>query len=218
MSLASLTSLVGASWAGLQQLQGTQHSKSIAATADFASGSGAASAATQTTDKRPPAGPPPATPPGTGASAQSIIEALSVLSDGDTEGDTASSGHAENADGAISDLLAKILSSVDTNGDGQVSEDELSAFASALSSGGDASGTAMTIGTLEGSGLHADEVPPGLSDARPPRPEEASSRGAAPESVYKSVFDALSQQQDPRGMALDGDLSNQFLNLLSEVA
>ena len=93
---------------------------------------------TQTTAPRAPA-PPPPLPQGSGATAQSLFDALVRGADG---------GPADANAPSLDDLLSNLMTGLDTDGDGKLSTAELkSAFATLTGDAPDPSSQTQTTGT-----------------------------------------------------------------------
>ncbi len=195
MNVSSLSGLSGST--ALSLLQST-------ASSTASSTSSSASAETRRKDAPPP--PPPPRSASGGADAKSLFDALAESNDANGDGLLSQ----DEIDAApMAGLLSSQFSTIDSDADGLLSETELSIAETALRSGEPtgASGKGMTA--------EMGGPPPG----GPPPPGGSNSATDA-QSLYESLFDALSHDESGGSSTVtrDEDLAQRFLSLLSEIA
>ena len=159
---------------------------------------------TTTSDSKAAAPPPPPPPPpsnSSGAEPQSLFSALVENDDADGSGTISA---AEIASSPVSDLLSESFSTIDSDGDGQLTQTEMTEF--------------------EGAMKEAGGPPPGPPPSGPP-PDGGSASSDEEEdavsvlsSLQESLVQALASSEDSASVSLDSDLAKQFLALFEEVA
>ncbi|MBI1170217.1 hypothetical protein GC209_02355 [bacterium] len=184
--------------------------------------------------------PPPGS--GNGTSAQSIVAALlDALSggaqsagqtaasgavtdgDGDSDGSAAATTGATgtSATGSLSDLLTKLVSAIDTNGDGQISADELQSAAQKLQSAG---GNASTTATHHHHGGHrpdndGDDGPSAAASSSAGGAQAASGAGDAAKSLYDALVNAVANEAPgATSVSIGSDVAQKFLSAIKVAA
>ena len=119
----------------------------------------------------------------------------------------------------VADLLSSQFSSIDSDGDGLLTETELDAAESSR----DASATSGAAGAAPPSGPPPSGPPP--SGPPPGSAEEGTTEAdsttatTSAQSLYESLFAAMtSQSEESSTVTLDRNLANQFMSLLKEIA
>jgi hypothetical protein len=135
-------------------------------------------------------------------------------SDGDDDGSTATSTSTSTgaAQGGLADMLTKLVSALDTNGDGQLSAEELKAGAQALQGTG-------------GAGHHhrpdndGDDAGPSAQAPEPASGSAGSTAKDAAKSLYESLFYAVASAPTNAATATSSaDVAQKFLSALQITA
>ena len=154
-------------------------------------------------ENRPP--PPPPPPSGTsGTDSESLFSALVENDDADSDG-AISLTEAENS--PVADVLSKMFETIDTNGDGLMTEAEMGEFESSMLSAASGEAGAMSDrGDAEGKG----DRPP------PPPPSENDSYSVT--SAQESLVQALASFSDTEGSSLDALLIKNAQSAFAQAA
>ena len=153
------------------------------------------SGSTTKTAQRPPQPPPGPPPAGNGASAQSVFDAL--VGGGNTPATAAN---------PLDDLMARLLKTLETDGDGKLSAAELKSAVANLQ--GNSSGAA-SASSASGTGSAS-----AMTDATTTSATATGAGGA--KSLYQSLFDAMASMTASRDNTNQlRDVSQKYLTALS---
>lgn len=136
----------------------------------------------------PPNGGMPPPPPSDGADAASLFQALLANDDSDEDG-LISLAEAEAS--PVADLLAQDFETIDTDGDGFISEDEMAAFEGNRPSGPDG-------------GL----MPP---------PNDQSEEAETFVSLFETLVNTFAEASEDGSVTLEADLVSEFQQMLASI-